>query len=362
MRPPFPVVAYPLVKPFIFEKQARLIDELLDGEVLLSPVVAGICGSEIHYFTGKKEEEKLRKRLPMCLLHEGVCRVVLSHDSSVQEGSLVVPIPLRPCGQCPACLKGSENFCERASFMAATGDGMARSLFSYPADRVVRVPPGVPPSVAALTEPLSIAAQALRQASLKGHERVGILGDGPIGYFVLIMASLLGGILRDNLFFLGVVDEKLAMGQDFATPVNTRSISPQELASKLGRLQVCFECVGGGVSEITLDQAIHLLEPLGSLYVLGLSSGKVPVRTIEVVNRGLTIQGCSRSRPEEYRRVLEWLKQASHAERASRVIHPETFTIRSVQDLEEAFRFAESSQDPAKHRGRVMVNLECLAD
>jgi len=357
----FPVGAteFPLVEPFRFETRKRVLDSLSPRELLLAPVVAGICGSEIHYFLGLKDEEKLRERLPMCLLHEGVCRVLHPGKSQFPVGSMVVPIPMRPCGECPACIKGAENLCSQSKFMAATADGMARTAFAYPWRRVVALPRGVTPRSGALTEPLSIAYRTVAAAGLKGAERVAVLGDGPIGYFVALMVSTLGKIPRERLWFLGVVDKKLEMASSFATSVNTKELPAREVASRTGPMQVCFECVGGRAGEITLGQAIEILEPLGALYILGLSPDKVPVKMIDVVNKGLTLQGCSRSRPEDYERVLELLQEDRFNELAARVVDEASYRIRGADDLEEAFRFADTGDDPTKHRGRVMVEMAC---
>jgi len=359
VRFPVDVTEFPLVKPFCFETKKRVLESLLPGELLLAPVTAGICGSEIHYFLGLKEEEKLRERLPMCLLHEGVCRVLHPGDSQLPVGSMVVPIPMLPCGQCSACIKGAENLCSQSKFMAATADGMARTAFSYPWKRVVPLPQGVGPRSGALTEPLSIAYRTVTTARLKGTETVAVLGDGPIGYFVALMASRVGKIARERLWFLGVVDEKLQMASSFAHSVNTKGLSAKDVASRTGPIEVSFECVGGRVGEITLGQAIEMLDPLGSLYMLGLSPDKVPLKTIDVVNKGLTLQGCSRSRPEDYAHVLELLKEERFNEWASQVVDDVSYPIRGADDLEAAFRFADTSQDPAKHKGRVMVEMVC---
>jgi len=54
-----------LVEPFKFVVKERVIEKIPEKFLLLKPIVAGICGSEILYFKGEKEPEKLKARLPM---------------------------------------------------------------------------------------------------------------------------------------------------------------------------------------------------------------------------------------------------------------------------------------------------------
>ena len=129
------------------------------------------------------------------LLHEGVAEVVeASEDVELKAGTYVVVNPMVPCGKCVACQKGEENYCQSSGYMAATADGLARTYFSYPGERVVPVPHGVELELAALTEPLSIALNALEESDVEPGDRVAVIGDGPIGYMIALMASYVGGV------------------------------------------------------------------------------------------------------------------------------------------------------------------------
>ena len=348
---------YCLVEPFRFVERRRVIDSVPDGWLLLRPVVAGICGSEMLYFKGQKEAEKLKNRLPMCLLHEGVAEVVESgHGTKLQKGTKVVVDPLVPCGKCRACLNLRENLCREGRYMAATMDGLARTFFVYPESRVVPVPDGVSLEVAALSEPVSVALNAVESAGVSSGERVAVVGDGTVGYLVAAAISSVAKVPVEDLFFVGVVDEKLALAKDFASPMNSIK-EKQRFDGLADGVDVVFEAAGGGAHRVTVAQAVRLLRSGGRGVLLGISLGEVPVAVTDVVNKGLTFMGSTRSRMEHYVKVLDLLKKdAVFGSRVGRAILGRSFTVRSADDLYAAFRCADTEEGEARVKpGRVLV-------
>lgn len=352
----FTATEFCLVEPFKFEAREGVIDSVPRGFLLLKPVVAGICGSEMLYFKGEKERWKLEKRLPMCLLHEGVARIVESGERTrLSPGTHVVVNPMIPCKKCVACKSSEENLCEASKYMAATADGLARTLFLYPEEATLIVPQEVPLELAALTEPISIALNALEESQAQKDCLAAIIGDGPVGYLLALVASYVAEVSRENLYFVGVVDQKLALANDFATTVN--SLKEKGAMARLReRFDVVFEAAGGKAQMVTIDQAIDLLRPGGRCVLLGLSSGRVSVEMAKIVNKGLTIKGSTRSKSDHYTKVLELLRNGEFAERVRRTISEKKFTIRTAEDLEEAFRYADTEEGEARMKpGRVLV-------
>ena len=350
---------YCLVEPFKFVERKRVIDTVPDGYLLLKPVVAGICGSEMIYFKGQKEAEKLKKRLPMCLLHEGVAEVVeVGHGTKLRKGTRVVVNPLVPCRKCRECLSLHENLCREGRYMAATADGLARTFFVYPESRVVSVPDGVSSEAAALSEPISVALNAVESTGISQGERVAVIGDGAVGYLVAAVASSVAKVPARDLFFVGVIDEKLALAKDFASVLNSIKEKPR-LDGLVDSVDVVFEAAGGGAHRITVAQAVRLLRPGGRGVLLGISLGEVPVAVTDIVNKGLTLRGSTRSCIEHYVKVLDLLKRDDvFVSRVVRAVSNKRFTVRSAEDLEAAFRYADTEEGEARVKpGRVLVYL-----
>jgi len=349
---------FQLVEPFVFEIKEKELPALRQGELLLKPLVAGICGSEILYFKGQKSEKKLKERLPMALLHEGTAEVVeTGPETSMEKGQKVVVFPMLPCGNCDACKEGFENGCQKSRFMAATADGLARTLFVYREENVVAIPEEIGLDEAALTEPTAIAVNGVNTAEWKGREKVAVIGDGPIGYLTALVASFVRKIPKEDLFFLGIIDEKLKLAEEFATPLN--SISQKEEIEKLqGKLDIVLECVGGKAQEITLNQGIGLLKPRGQLIVLGLTDENVPLMTNPIVNKGLVLKGSVRSTKKDFEKVVELLKDHGFRKQLGKIICDKRFVIKGTEDLKQAFEYADTEGEHARNNpGRVMVEF-----
>lgn len=348
---------FSLVRPFKFEVKKRTISSIPKGFVLLKPIVAGICGSEMLYFKGQKEKEKLEERLPICLLHEGVAEIIeVGKGVEMEKRTKVIVNPLLPCGKCAACKMGiGENFCQNSKYMAATADGLARTFFVHPHERVIPIPTGIELEVAALTEPLSIALNAFEESEIGRKEKVAVIGDGTIGYLISLIVSFVGKTPKENLYLFGIVDKKLSLAKDFAVTVNSIKEKP-EVKRAQQSFDALFESVGGKAQEITLEQAFDLLKPAGRLMVLGLSGGKVPINTNRLVNKGLLLKGIVRSRLEHYKMIIDLLMNDDFREKVKRIISKRKFIIRSAEDLEEAFRFADTEEGEARIQpGKVLV-------
>ena len=345
-----------LIKPFEFVVRERIIKFVPEGYLLLKPIVAGICGSDILYFKGMKEQEKLEKRLPMCLLHEGVAEIVEAGEATrLKAGTKVVVNPMIPCRECYACKCHKENLCQNSRYMAATADGLARTFFLYPEERVLLIPEGVELEVAALTEPLTIALTAFEESCVEITDSVAVIGDGPMGYFLTLIASYVGGIPRENLYFIGVIDEKLSLAKKFALTINSMKETAR-LNELYGKVDVSFEAVGAEAHKITLKEAINLLKPGGKCILLGISMGEVPIEITKIVNKGLTFKGSIYSRMEHYIKVLELLKSKEFQEKVRRIISARKFIVNGVDDLTEAFKYADAEEGEAKTKpGRVLV-------
>ena len=153
------------------------VPEPSDGGVRVRVVASGICGSDLHM---------IGWGLPVTLGHEigGV----------LDDGTPVTVWPLQPCGSCDRCAAGEPTQCRegvsRLHGVSRDG-GMADALVVDPSC-VVPLPASLPPLSAALAEPLSCSLHALRRASVRGDERVAVVGAGSIGLGAAAAAGWLG--------------------------------------------------------------------------------------------------------------------------------------------------------------------------
>jgi threonine dehydrogenase-like Zn-dependent dehydrogenase len=164
------------------------------GEVLVAPEAVGICGSDYHFFAGELSDAAGGSQFPRVQGHEvGAKIAALGPDcrDELKVGQRVALMPLRTCGHCYPCSVGRTNACDNFELIGIHVDGGLQELLCTGQDQVFPIG-AADASVAAMAEPVSIAVRAVRRGRIESGERVVVLGAGPIGQCVALVASELG--------------------------------------------------------------------------------------------------------------------------------------------------------------------------
>ena len=246
----------------------------------------GICGSDLHnYRTGQ-----WITRVPSIPGHEFAGEVVAvgSGVTRFKVGDGVVADSRVVCGACPACLEHRGNVCENLGYVGEVCDGGLAEFVMLPEAQLLRVPPGIPPHIAALAEPLGVALHVVRRLAPRLGEPVLIVGAGPIGGLAALILKHLGFgplLVLDN----NVARATLVASLSDAAVVNAdpdaivRQVAPQ-------RLRFGIEATGssGGLSLL-----LKSLAGGGRLAMVGLYKGEPSVDLNRVVEGEIDIVGCS---------------------------------------------------------------------
>ncbi len=181
------------------------------GEVVVRPQTVGICGSDFHIFLG----ELGPRYFPRVQGHE-LCAVVDEVGpgcEGVEAGDRVAIWPIVPCGQCYACSIGREAVCAHIRIVGVHFDGGLQERLLLPVTQVVPVG-DMEPAVAAMIEPVSIAVRTVARARIGSGEHVAVLGAGPIGQTVALVARERGAsvLLVDRI--QSRLDRGAAIGAD----------------------------------------------------------------------------------------------------------------------------------------------------
>ncbi len=170
----------------------RLVDRpppiLAPGDALVLVDAAGICGTDLRIWQGRKTRGVA---LPRVLGHEIAGRL--------QDGATETPVIVLPtitCGSCGVCRAGREHLCEQRSSLGYALDGGFAQLLQVPARararNVLRRPAGVSPSAGAMVEPLACCLLAQRLLGPRLDTPLLLLGAGPIGLLHLLLARRRG--------------------------------------------------------------------------------------------------------------------------------------------------------------------------
>lgn len=260
---------------------------LTDNDVLLKIKKVGICGTDLHIYNGG-----VRVPIPLVLGHEFVGDVVDvgSNVQHVKVGDRAVGEHVIGCGTCVYCHQGKYNLCPNAAVIGINRPGALVEFLALPKELVFALPPTLDYDAGVLVEPLSIAVYAVRKAAVDTGQTVAVLGQGPIGLFVDVVAKANGGVvygfdIQDHRLVYakekGYVDETINSGQPNALK------ALQQLVKTDGA-DVVFEAVG---IEKTAQLALELARLGGKVIVLGVFEHDVLVNMMHVVKKELTVMG-----------------------------------------------------------------------
>jgi 2-desacetyl-2-hydroxyethyl bacteriochlorophyllide A dehydrogenase len=161
------------------------------GEAQIKVAYCGICGTDLHIYHGKLDR---RVHLPQVMGHE-MCGTISALGPGVEGfsvGDRVTVMPLDPCSNCPACRAGHSHICQNLKFMGIDTPGAMQTYWTVPAHTLHHLPPALLFHLAALVEPVSVACHAVRLGGVAEGEYVVVLGGGPIGTLVALVAKSKG--------------------------------------------------------------------------------------------------------------------------------------------------------------------------
>lgn len=331
-------------------QEVVLEHKLSDGFVVIEPSLGSICHADLRYYTGQRRPEALARKLPMALIHEGIGTVVASADPSLRAEDKVVIVPNIPgyllsgthsADCCPAC-RGeiTDNYCYHGRFLGSGYDGIAQSRLVIPAACAIPVPSEVPDEIAVLAELCSVSCQALsRVKHLLQHAETAVFGDGPVGYVTASMLHHMFGLESDRLRVFGAMSEKL----DKFTFAERAMVQTYDFQASSG-VDIAVECTGGKFSESAVNQAIDLLKPGGYLILMGVTEERVPINTRDVLEKGITLIGSSRSSAADFTQVLQTMRSVDCQNTLRQLLSEQTCHVAGAAD------FTEAMDNAARHR------------
>ena len=167
------------------------------GELLVRVHTCGVCGTDLKKIaTGSHSA-------PRIFGHEtaGVVAAVGQGVSDFRAGDRVVVFHHIPCGECYYCRHRTFAQCETYKRVGSTagfepsGGGFAEYVRVM--DWIVRrgtvpIPDGVSFEQASFVEPVNTCMKGIERLGLEAHETVLVIGQGPIGILLSVLAKRAG--------------------------------------------------------------------------------------------------------------------------------------------------------------------------
>jgi alcohol dehydrogenase, propanol-preferring len=253
------------------------------GEVLLRVEAAGLCRSDLHVLDAGPGD--LPFPTPFTLGHEVAGRVaaVGPAGTGIAVGDRVVVYGPWGCGQCPRCLAGRENYCDRRAELPWAGMGLGRDggMADYvlvPSARYLEpigeLDPGqaAPLSDAGLT-PYHAIAQC--RPALGEGSTVAVIGVGGLGHLAI---QILRALTPSRVLAVDVREEALAVADRCGAHLTARASDGTarilRAASGGYGVDVVLDFAGTGA---TLDLAAASLRAGGDLVIVGSGGGQLTV-------------------------------------------------------------------------------------
>ena len=318
-------IVYRLKSPKFIEEA---IEEIELNDVVVRPTYLSICQADQRYYQGSRPSDILSRKLPMALIHEAVGEVISDSKDIFKPGDNVVMIPNTPFGKD----NFRANYSELSKFRGSGFDGFTSDLVSLKHDRLVKLPNNFNLHVSSFIELITVAYQGIMkflEFKKASCNVLGVWGDGNLGY---ITSLLLKEICPEcEIIVFGKHVENLNLFS-FVDNVYLIHDIPNDL-----RIDHAFECVGSAASQSAIEQIIDLINPQGTINLFGVSEYPIPINTRMVLEKGLTLQGNSRSEREDFEGVVNLLCSNPQLFNYLSKLITNVCEIKSLDDLKTSF-------------------------
>ena len=277
-------------------------------EVLIAVAATGLCGTDLHIADWSGGYDSMTGSMPVTLGHE-FAGVVASTSASacLQPGTRVVVRPSVTCGSCVACQRGDRDDCTGRRGIGIHRDGGFAAFVVAPADNCIVLPAHLDLEIAALAEPFTVCAQAIARSGLKPGARVLILGPGPIGQGIAMLASAANA---GRIVAIGRHDAPRLTVLEQLTDATCIDCADGSLADALREsgeaapFDVVFEATG---KPSLVAEALAYLKRQGTLVVCGIHASPATLDLTGIVRREQTITGTYRATPAMWTDVITYL-------------------------------------------------------
>jgi 2-desacetyl-2-hydroxyethyl bacteriochlorophyllide A dehydrogenase len=313
------------------------------GEVAVRIAFCGICGTDMHVYHGNMDARVGHNRV---VGHEmsGTVAGIGEGVDGFTFGQKVVVRPLDHCGACPACDAGHTHICHKLKFLGLDTDGAMQEIWSVPAHTLHHLPDALRLDHAALIEPVAVACHDVRLADLQAGEDVVVIGGGPIGVLVAMVARDAGGKV--------VISEVNPYRIEIAKKLDFETVNPaeQDLAGTISEMtsgkgaDVVFEVSG---TQKGVDAMTAIAATRARIVMVAIHAQKPEIDLFQFFWRELQLLGARVYEAADYDKAIAIITAGG--------VDADTIItdISPLRDIQAAFEALDSSPTAMKSLIRV---------
>jgi len=271
------------------------------GEVQIKIAYCGICGTDMHIFQGHMDARVGFERV---IGHEmsGVVHALGEGVTGYEIGQKVVVRPLAHCGACPACEEGLHHICYNLKVLGIDTHGAMQEFWTVPSNTLHTLPETLPLTHAALIEPVAVACHDVRLSGLKPGETVVVIGGGPIGMLIAMIARDAGG----EVIISEVNESRLNVAKSLGfSTLNPRKSnlteSINEKADGKGA-DVIFEVSG---TQAGIDAMTAIAAARARIVMVAIHADRPKVDMFQFFWREIKLLGARVYEPQDYDKAIE---------------------------------------------------------
>ncbi|MCT4605705.1 MAG: alcohol dehydrogenase catalytic domain-containing protein [Marinisporobacter sp.] len=312
-------------------------------EALIKVEYTGVCGTDVHILLGNHKQVKL----PLIPGHEFVGRLAkinTDRETNLKIGQRVVAQPLTGCGKCELCIQGRDNVCVDLNIFGIHSDGCFAEYIKVPLKKVYAVPEEIDPRVVSLVEPLAVAMHDVRRSNLQVGQTALIVGGGPIGVLMAMVAKLNGAakvaiseINEERIKFAKEMD----MGFEMINPLKVDIDEEIERLTDHMGFDVVYEVSGVQAGADLMTKAAKIG---GTIMMVGIPTKSYMVDTGAITLKELKMEGVRIHAQINFKAALEVIKNNIFNDKLKRLITNEFH----IEDIKEAMDFCIKDKDHFK--------------
>jgi L-iditol 2-dehydrogenase len=243
-----------------------------EGGMLVAVTACALCGSDLRTLrTGHR-----RVTFPWTIGHE-ICGSLAEtgpgYRGPWKRGELLAVGPMAYCGVCDFCVSGRHELCTDYREIAQAWPGGFAEYIAVPGEcvrlgTIQRVPDGLDPALAAITEPMSSCINAQEKGAVGMGDVVAILGSGPVGCIHAALARFRGAA---RVFVIDVAASRLTFAAAFRADalIDASTADPVAEVKRLTGGRGADVVVSASPSPQGLVQSVEMARKGGRVLVFG---------------------------------------------------------------------------------------------
>lgn len=283
-----------------FSVVEKPIEEPAKGEVRLKVAYCGVCGTDVHIYHGMMDQ---RVKIPQIIGHEMSATIDAVGEGvdgfAVGEKVTVRPLDNRAEKESD---KGFSHIVKGLKFIGIDSPGAMQQYWNVPAFILHKLNDATDLKLAALIEPVAVACHDVRMGELKAGEVAVVLGGGPIGLLVAMVAKNKGAqviISEVNEIRIKMAEE---MGFEVVNPIKTDLVEYVDKKTNGGLADVVFEVAG---VQPSLDIMTEVAGIRGRIVMVAIHGQPKPVNLFKFFWKELKLIGARVYEKEDYEESIK---------------------------------------------------------